>query len=276
LTSIEKLPGIIELGVQMPRVADLIPQTGTDATTIRYIQEVSLTNAAAAVAEEGQYPEASWDYAEVDAAVRKIGVIGRVTEETFADYAQLQAYVNGRLRYMIDIKEDSELLNGTGLNNRIKGLLQFTGIQTQAQAGDTAPDAILKGKTKVLTNGFFNPDAVIINPNDWSRFQMMKDANGQYIFGGPSSVGAYGAGGVSLAQIWRLPVIETTSIAEGTALVGAFRLGAGIFRKLVIVVETTNSDGTDFQYGRIAVRAQTRLTQACYRPLAFCTVTGLQ
>jgi hypothetical protein len=52
----------------------------------------------------------------------------------------------------------------------------------------------------------------------------------------------------------------------GTALVGAYRLGAQIFRKLGLTIETTNSDASDFQYNRIAIRANTRLTLACYRP----------
>lgn len=57
-------------------------------------------------------------------------------------------------------------------------------------------------------------------------------------------------------------------------LLGAFKLGGQIFRKLGLTIETTNSDASDFQYGRIAIRATTRLALACYRPLAFCTVTG--
>jgi HK97 family phage major capsid protein len=279
LTSIEKLPQVIELGLQVPTVADVIPQTGTDATTIRYIQETAFANAAAAIAEDGLIADAVFSLAEVDSLVKKIAVIGRVTKETFADYAQLIAYVNARLRYMVDIKEDNHLLNGTGANNQITGLLQTAGIQTQAQGGGTAPDAVMLAATKVRTVGFYEPDAVIMNTTDWSNFLMLKDKNGQYLAGGPFTTGAYGNGiqqGMAMPRIWGLPVVPTTNIAAGTCLVGAFRLGSEIFRKLAMVIETTNSDGDDFKYDRLAIKAETRLTLAVYRPLAFCQVTGLQ
>lgn len=276
LTSIDKQPGIVLLGVQQPRVADLMTQTPTQNTTIRYISENSLTNAAAAVGENGQLPEATWDLVETDASVRKIGVIGRVTDEFFQDYDATRDYINNRLAYMAAIKEDSELLNADGTGSRIKGLLNFTGIQTQAQGTDTALDAIFKAITKVRTVGFFEPDAIVMHPNDLQNFRLMKDKNGQYYFGGPFT-GSYGQPGTAgfVLMIWGLPVVWTTSIVQGTCLVGAFRMGAQIFRKLGLTIETTNSDASDFQYNRIAIRANTRLALACYRPLAFCTVTGL-
>lgn len=278
LTSIDKQPGIVLLGVQPPRVADLIPQTPTQNTTIRYIRENSLTNAAAGVAENGQLPEATWDLVEVDATVKKIGVIGRVTDEFFQDYDATRDYINNRLAYMVGIKEDNNLLNATGAANTITGLLQFAGIQTQPQAADIALDAIFKAITNVRVNGFFEPDAIIMNPTDLQNLRLMKDKNGQYYFGGPFT-GSYGQPGGAAGSfqlfIWGLPVIWTTSIAAGTALVGAYRMGAQIFRKLGLTIETTNSDASDFQYNRIAIRANTRLTLAVYRPLAFCQVTGL-
>ena len=276
LTSIDKQPGIVLLGVMPPRVADLMTQTPTGNTTIRYISENSLTNAATAVAENGADPEATWDLVETDAPVKKYAVIGRVTDEFFQDYDATRDYINNRLAYMVAIKEDNALLNDTGSSNTIKGILQFSGIQTQAQGSDLALDAIMKALTKIRTVGFFEPDAIVANPLDVQNFRLMKDKNGQYYFGGPFT-GSYGQPGMagSMLYIWGLPVIWTTSIAQGTLLIGAFKLSGQIFRKLGLTIETTNSDASDFQYNRIAIRATTRLTLAVYRPLGFCTVTGL-
>jgi len=106
-----------------------------------------------------------------------------------------------------------------------------------------------------------------MHPSDWEGVKLMKDANGNYIGSSP-----YGMAGNT---VWGLPVVQTTAIAQGTALVGAFRYGSQIFRKLGLTVDTTNSDASDFSYNRIAIRAETRLTLACYRPLAFCSVTGI-
>ena len=275
LTSIEKQTGIIIANKMPPRVADLIPSTVTASTTIRYIQETSFTNAAAFVAEGASKPEATFALAEVDATVKKIAVIARVTDEFFADFEATRAYINLRLAYMVAMKEDDALLNADGTANQIRGLLQTVGIQTQAKATDTAPDAIMKAITKIRTIGFFEADGVILNPIDLQNLRLLKDTAGQYFFNGPFG-GSYGTPELPLTpMVWGLPVIWSTSIAQGTALVGAFQLGAHIFRRMGLTVESTNSDASDFQFNRIAIRAEERLTLAVYRPLAFCTVTGL-
>jgi HK97 family phage major capsid protein len=276
LTKYERPSGIVLVEQQPLTVAQLLAPGQTENTTIRYMQEDTFTNAAAALAEEGQYAEASWDLSEQDASVVKIGVIGRVTDEIFADSAAVQSYVNARLPFMVQAKEDYYLLNGTGLNNQVKGLLNVTGIQTEALAN--SPDAITaihKGITKVRSTGFYEPDHILLNPTDWQNVKLTKDGNGQFLAGGPFQ-GQYGVGGYSnVMMLWGLPCVSTTAIAQGTALVGAFRLGAQLFRRQGLSIETTNSDASDFAYGRIAIRVTERLALATYRPTAFCSVTGL-
>lgn len=275
LTSIEKQPGVVLLGQQMPTVAQLLNEIPTTGVTVRFMVENSFTNAAAAVAEEGQKPEASWDLVETDAAVRKIAVVGRVTDEMFQDYAQMRAYINDRLAFMVQQKEDNYLLNGSGNAPQILGLLHTPGIQTQAQGSSTAPDAIHKAITKIRTGAFLEPDAIIINPLDWENIRLMKDTHGQYYGIGPLG-NTYGQAMVVTAPaLWNKPVCLTTAIAQGTVLVGAFKQAAAIYRKLGLVIESTNSDASDFAFNRICIRAETRLALAAYRPLAFCQVSGL-
>jgi HK97 family phage major capsid protein len=276
LTKYERPPGIVLVEQQPLYVAQLLAPGQTDNTTIRYMQEDTFTNAATALAEEGTYAEASWDLSEQDASVVKIGVIGRVTDEIFADSAAIASYVNARLPFMVQAKEEYYLLNGTGLNNQVKGLFNVTGIQTEAAGASPNPiDAIHKAITKIRSVGFYEPDAILVNPTDWQNLKLTKDANGQYLAGGPF-VGQYGVGGYSnVMMLWGLPCVATTAVTQGTALVGAFRLGAQLFRRQGLTIESTNSDASDFANGRIAIRVTERLALATYRPTAFCSVTGL-
>jgi HK97 family phage major capsid protein len=266
-TSIDKQPGVVQLGQQMLTIADLFAQAQTNNTTVRYIQEDTFTNAADMVAEEGQKPEASWDLSEVDATVRKIAVLARVTDELFQDYPGIRDYVNDRLPFMVRQKEELELLNGDGTGQHLLGVLQVTGILTQAKGADTNVDAIYKGMTKVRTQGFFEPDAIVIDPTNWTPIRLLKTTTGEYVWGAPSVVGPETLFGKS--------VVVTANMIDNTALVGAFRIGGTVFYRQGMRVEATNSDASDFQYNRIALRAEQRETLVIWRPKAFCTVTGL-
>ena len=274
LTSIDKVPGVIEKGVQTPMVGDLFHSSPTQNSVVRWIRENSLTNAATAVAEEGAKPEASWDLTEVDSPVRKIAVIARITEELLDDVAGARDYFNSRLAYQIQAREDSELLNGDGVGARITGVLNTANIQNQPQAADTVPDAILKAITKIRSLAYVEPTGIVMHPIDFQNLVLMKDRNGQYFSGGLFQ-NSYGQQFTPRQTIWLLPTVLSTFIAQGTALVGAFQTGATIFRRMGLTIETSNSDASDFAFNRIAIRAEERLTLAIFRPLAFCTVTGL-
>ena len=85
---------------------DLLGQGQTDANTIRYVREDAYTNAATTVAEEGAKPEATFDTSEADAAVRKIAVTAKITDELYADFPAMRTYIDGRLRFMVGATEE--------------------------------------------------------------------------------------------------------------------------------------------------------------------------
>lgn len=280
LTSIEKLPGVVTLGLRVLTVKDLILPGQTNATTIRYIREVSFTNYATTVAEAAAKPQAQFEYAEVDAPVKKIAGYVKMPDELLADYAGVASFINMRLPYMVERTEEDQLLNGDGTGNNLTGILNTSGIQTQARGTDTRADAIFKALTNIrfgtgLAEGGWEPDGVVVNPLDWENLRLAKDANNQYYGGGPFTA-AYGNGAlIQMESIWGKPCVVTPAIAAGTALAGAFRLGSQYFQRQGMTVEMTNSDQDDFIKNRVTVRAELREALAVYRPVGFCQITGL-
>jgi HK97 family phage major capsid protein len=75
------------------------------------------------------------------------------------------------------------------------------------------------------------------------------------------------------ARIWRLPVIDTPAIAEGTALVGAFGTGAQLYDREQATVRITDSHADFFVKNAIVVLAEERLALAVKRPESFVEVT---
>lgn len=266
-TQYDRQPGLVVLGQQPLTVAALLAQGETTMNTIRYPQEDTYTNAATTVTEGNAKPEASWDTSEVDAPVRKIAVTSKVTEEMWDDFPVIQSYIDSRLRFMVGQTLEAQILTGNGTPPNLTGILSTSGIQTQALGTDNNPDAIYKALTKVRTVGFFEPDAVVVHPNNWTPIRLMKTTTGEYVWGAPSEMGP--------ERIWGKTTVVTTGITANTGLVGAFKLSAQIFYRMGLRMEATNSNEDDFKRNLIAIRVELRAALAVYRPKGFCQVTGL-
>ena len=229
--------------------------------------ESTLTNNAAETAEAGTYGEGALALTETTSTVRKIAVFLPVTDEQLADVGQVASYVDNRLSFMLQQRLDGQLLTGNGSAPNLRGVLNTSGISTQAKSSDSTPDAIYKAIDKVRVTGAADPDTVILHPNDWQAIRLLQTSDGIYIWGSPADAGP--------ERIWGLPVIQTTAETENTGLVGAFRTFSQLFTRQGIQVQISNSHSDYFVKGKVAVRADMRAALAVYRATAFCTVTGI-
>lgn len=248
-------------------VADLIPQASTSANAIVYMEETTTTNAAATVAEGGTKPESALAFTERTSTVRKIATVLPVTDELMEDAPGLRDYINQRLRLFVQLAEDTQLVSGSGVAPQITGLLNVSGIQTQAKGADPTPDAIYKAMTLINVNAFLDADGVIFHPLDWQDVRLLRTADGIYIWGSPSEMGP--------ERIWGLNVAKTVAMTQNTALVGAFQYATQIFRRSEITLAVSSEHSTFFIENKQMLRAEERLALVVYRPLALCTVTGI-
>lgn len=270
------VPGIVPILNWPLRVADLFAQNATTGNSVRFIEELANTNAAAGVSEAALKPESAITFDQKDMPVGKIATFLPVSDEMLEDVQQIQSYLNSRLSTFVQIEEDSELLNGAG-SPSVTGVLQNGSILTGSALSldtDSVIDSIFQAMTVVKKTSFLNVDGIVVNPTDWAAIRLMKDNNKQYYGGGPFT-GAYGGGGgIAGDNLWGIPVVVTTSIAVGTILLGAFKLGGGVFRRNGLTVEASNSHSDFFQRNLTAIRAEERLALVIYRPSAFYKLTG--
>jgi hypothetical protein len=259
-------PKLVDYATRPLRVIDLIPQTTTNQTAIVYMEETTFTNAAAETAEGGTKPEGALALTERSDTVRKIAVWIPVTDEQLEDVPRIRQYLDNRLGFMVRQRLDSQILVGDGTAPNISGILDRSGLQTQAKGADPTPDAVYKAMTKVRVNAFSEPNAAVFHPNDWQDVRLLRTADGVYIWGSPADPGP--------ERIWGLTVVQTTGLTENTGLVGDFQQTELAVKKGV-TVEVSNSHSTYFVENKQAVRAEMRAALAVYRPAAFCSVTGI-
>jgi HK97 family phage major capsid protein len=258
---------VVPFATRPIQVADLFPQTETTQSAIQYMEETTYTNAAAEIAEAGTFPEAALALTEQTVLVRKIAVFLPVTDEQLEDEPQVRGYIDNRLPFMIRQRLDSQLLVGNGTAPNLRGLLNISGIQTQAKGSDPTPDAIYKAIVKVETTGQAMANGVVMNPSNWQDIRLLRTADGIYIWGNPSDAGP--------ERIWGLQVVRAQAETAGTAIVGDFQNFSELSIRRGIDVQVSNSHSTFFVEGKQAIRADMRAALVVYRPAAFCTVTGL-
>ena len=203
--------------------------------------------------------------------VRKIAHWLPVTEEMLEDVAQIRSYIDARLRLGVQMEEEDQLLNGTGVAPNLLGLLKRAGLAADVVRADpeTNADAIFRQMMAIYATSFLMPDGIVVNPTNWAATALLKTATGEYLGGGPfaphPAADAVGPAGLGHAR------------ASGRAprSVGAFKTGAQVFRKGGIRVEASNSHSDFFIKNLVAIRAEERLALAVYRPGGFGEVTGL-
>jgi HK97 family phage major capsid protein len=276
------VPTILPIPTRPLRLADLIAPGTADSNAIIYLKELSWTNAAAATAEGTAKPESALTFTSITELVKKIATFIPVTEEMLEDVGAMQSYLNQRLSLGVELAEDNELLNGSGVAPHLNGFLARAGLSpAQPRGADINADAILKQIGAIQAAVFIRPDAVVMHPTNWQTILLSKDANGRYYgdspFGTSAASPLWGQPTASTPTptLWGLPVAITPAITVGTALVGCFRSQSQLFRRGGLRVESTNSHLNFFQLNLIAIRAELREALVVYREAAFGTVTSL-
>jgi HK97 family phage major capsid protein len=261
---------MVDMALEERTIADLMLESNIDRGTVEYYEETTVTNAATTVSEGGTKPESALAWTLRTETARKIGTFIPATSESLDDNAALEGQIRGRLAYMVRRVEEAQLLNGDGNAPNIRGLLNRSGLQTQAKGADPTPDTVYKAMQKIRGAsgaGFAEPTGVIFHPNDWTDIKLLRTADGIYIWGNPADSAP--------DRIWGLDVRQTTAMTEGTGLVGAFRPHAEVLRRTGITITISTEHGTFFVENKVAILAEERLTLAVYRPSAFCTLTGI-
>lgn len=257
---------VVPIATRPIQIIDAIPQETTSYAAIKYMEETTFTNNAAEAAEGAAYAENAFALTERSVTVEKIAVFLPVSDEQLEDEPRVRSFIDNRLMFSIRQKLDSQIVQGSGSTPSILGILNKSGIQTQALGTDPVPDAIRKAMTKVRVTGRAVPNLVLLHPNDWQDIRLLRTADGHYIWGNPSEAG--------IERIWGVMVVEADSLTENTGIVGDFLNFSALVTKRGIDLQVGYIND-DFQKGRKSIRADMRVATVWYRAAAFATVTGI-
>jgi HK97 family phage major capsid protein len=251
-------------------VRQLLPTFGVQTGAVEFVREVDFTNSAGMVPEfaatdSGEKPESALEFEIVTVPIRTMAHYIPVTRQIIDDAAQLRGYIEQRLLYGLRLKEDQQLLYGTGVGNEINGILTDPGIQTYTQLStETRIDAVRKAITKAYISEY-RPTGVVMNHEDWQEIELTKADDEHYIW-----VNVTTSNGT---QLWGLPVVATNAIDKGTILLGDFQRGSAVHDRQSASIRISDSHKDFFTKNLWALLAEERLAQSIIRPSAFVAIT---
>jgi HK97 family phage major capsid protein len=256
---------------RMMFVRELLPTFGVSTGAVEFVRETGFTNSAGMVPEysatdSGGKPESALSFEVVTVPIRTMAHWIPVTRQIVDDERQLRGYIENRLLHGLRLKEDQQLLYGTGTGNEINGILTDTGIQQYSQLStETLIDAIRKGITKSYVEEY-RPTGVVMNHQDWETIELTKGDDEHYIW-----VNVTTANGT---RLWGLPVVSTNAITKGTILIGDFARGSAVHDRENATLRITDSHSDFFTKNLWALLAEERIAQSILRPNAFVEITA--
>lgn len=265
------------------RVRDLFPVASTNSNLIEYMRVTGYLggNQAGMVPERTSdnsnfalKPHTSLQLQPAQAPIRTIAHYEVAHRNTLSDEPQLQSIIDTELLYGLRLMEDDQLLNGDGTGENILGILRTPGVQqypgvpipspSPVLSTDTYVDAIRRAATRVML-AYYEPTGIVVHPFDWERMELTKTTQGEYVVAVNVAIGAQ-------KRLWQMPVIASPAMAQGTALVGAFGLGAKVYDREQSNIRVAEQHADLFLRNAVAILAEERVGLTVSRPESFVKI----
>lgn len=258
----QRQPGILIPALRRMTVRQLLAPGRTTSNSIEWVQEKGFTNNAGTQAAEGdEKPESNIQLELKNTPVVTVAHWIRASKQVLSDVAQLQSYIDQRLRYGLMFEEERQLLLGDGTGGDLSGLVANSTAFNPAFTPDS-PTFIDQLRLAMLQAQLAEWPATghILHPTDWARIELTKDSQNRYIWANPV--------GVNGPTMWGLPVVATQAMPEDTFMTGAFVPAAQIFDREDANVIISTEDRDNVIRNLVTILCEERLALAVYRPEA--------
>jgi HK97 family phage major capsid protein len=269
-------PVPVTLGRRTDFLRQLIPGSDAPNGQYSYMKQTVRTNNAAVVAPGAVKPKSIYTLARVNDYTRTIAHMSEpLNRNDLADASLLQAFIDGELRYGLDLAIDVQILNGAG-TAEMTGITLESGIQLQAFATDIIT-TIRKSITKLEVSDL-SADGIAMNPADWEKVELAAMAAYAAKDGMPTPVDSM------RRSLFGVPVVSTNAMTAGSAIVGAWATSSEFYTTQDATIDwSEDSDDPDalgagvgagdFERNLVRFRAEGRWNVAWTRPAGFVLAT---
>ena len=261
-TAVELRDEIAEQGRPPQSILDVLPSRVVGAT-YSYLRQTVRTNNAAPVATGGTKPTSTYTVESIDG---KLVVVAHVSEQidhyTLSDNANLEGFVESEMLYGLRTALENQILNGSGTAPNLRGLLNTSGIQSQAFATN-ALTSIRKGITKLEAQGY-TPSVLAVSADDWEAIELLT-----------ATSGATDVRGVPIdavtRRLWGVQAVVSTVLPAKTAILLD---GSAVAVDTDGQIDTRWSDAVsdDFVKNYVRARVESRFGLSVFKPMGVVSI----
>lgn len=249
--------GLSALPTTPKTILEAIPQVRLQSPpTYRHLVQVARTPNAGVVAPGAEKPVTSMSLEERDGRLKVIATLSdEIGVYTLQDVATLNQFVTSELQYSLMTALEEEVIDGDGTGEHFTGLLNTSGVLTQAFATDLLT-TVRTAITQVESQGY-RPGVVVLSPSDWQTAELAQTSGSGEFFLASSPVNR------AEQKLWGVPVALSTALPAGQALLMS-QDSATIYTDGRVSLEWDRSSG--FSKNTVVARLETRADLAVVRP----------
>jgi HK97 family phage major capsid protein len=240
------------------RIRDLIPTIHIESGSVEVpVQKVRTLNAGM-VAEGGSKPESDMQFEMKTFSARTIAHWMKASRQVLDDAPQLRGVIDNDLTYGLGLKEESQLLSGDNSGQNLYGMIpQATAYAAPVVIADINIIDVIGLAALQAALSEYAADGAIIHPSDWLSMRLLKNSQGDYIFGPPNSPVE--------PRVFGMPLVPTQAMTARKFLVGEFQVAATIYDRWEARVEA-GFVNDDFIKNLVTLLGEERLAFAVKRP----------
>lgn len=183
MPSPEVIPGLNNVARNQPFLIQLLNVMGTGKANIIFTEKTNPQGNAYEVGEGVLAPLISFDIVIGDSRAKLVDGMIKVSVQMLDDIDYIASEIEKELIYQVAIRIDTQLLQGDGTGDNLKGIKAYAGGYTLTSLSTVNPnnaDAILAAATQIIKNNFI-PDIAVLNPIDYAQTKLEKGTTGYYI-----------------------------------------------------------------------------------------------
>lgn len=251
--------------LRTPTVLDLLTILETEKDAVEYIEQSSETDNASPQSGQGStLSQTDMEFDRQTVTIETVGHIAKASVQILDDAPRLRTFVNTRMRQLLELELEDQVLTGDGQGNNLEGIIPNAtnydaNLETVVDGTTTDLDRIGVMMLQVQRNNF-PPTGIMLSPLNWWGIVLQKDDDGEYQFANPQSS--------TSPRLWGIPVVSTNAMPEGEAVVGNFEVGVTFYDRMQTALKLSTENRSDFEDLMVTIRAYLRGGNVVDQPLS--------